>query len=126
MGLLGTLKSAVTTAVTPKPLVGTSFEEGAKWIGVKLIGQAAEKDTAEYYMLNTNLPKVEKNYIYCGTLEVNKNSVVVKLNGKAIGTLPNQFAKDAAKVIKKQGGSARCAIKAASAGAKTQTLWVRK
>jgi hypothetical protein len=122
MGILGTLK----TAITPKPLEGTTFEEGAKWIGVKYIGSAAEKDVDEYWMAKTNLPQINKQSIYCGTLEAGNNCVVVKLNGKAIGTLPNQFARDALKIIKKQGGKARCAIKAASATAKTQVVYVRK
>ena len=119
MGILGTLKSAIT----PKPVEGTTFEEGAKWIGVKYIGHAAESDTDEYWMTKTVLPSGD---IFCGTMEAGKNCVVVKLNGKAIGTLPNQFARDALKIIKKQGGSARCAIKAASSTAKTQTVYVRK
>jgi hypothetical protein len=122
MGILGTLKSAIT----PKPVEGTTFEEGAKWIGVKYIGSAAEKDTDEYWMTKTNLPMADKKSIYLGTMEAGNNCVVVKLNGKAIGTLPNQFARDALKVIKKQGGQARCAIKAASSTAKTQTVYVRK
>ena len=121
MGILGTLKSAMAS----KPLEGTTFEEGAKWIGVKYIGSAAEKDTDEYWMANTNLPK-GKDYIYLGTMEAGKNCVVIKLNGKAIGTLPNQFARDALKIIKKQGNQSRCAIKAASSTAKTQTVYVRK
>ena len=121
MGILGTLKAAMA----PKPLEGTTFEQGAAWIGVKYIGSAAEKDADEYYMTNTNLPQ-GKDYIYLGTMEAGNNCVVIKLNGKAIGTLPNQFARDALKIIKKQGNQSRCAIKAASPGAKTQTLWVRK
>ena len=122
MGILGTLKSAMAT----KPLEGTTFEEGAKWIGVKYIGHAAESDTDEYWMTKTDLPQVEKKSVYLGTLEAGNNCVVVKINGKAIGTLPSQFARDALKVVKKQGGQARCAIKAASATARTQTLYVRK
>ena len=122
MGIMGTLKAAMT----PKPLEGTTFEEGAKWIGVKYIGRQAESDTDEYWMAKTVLPSGDKQSIFCGTMEAGKNCVVVKLNGKAIGTLPNQFARDALKIIKKQGGSARCAIKAASSTAKTQTVYVRK
>ena len=121
MGILGTLKSAMT----PKPLEGTTFEQGAAWIGVKYIGSAAEKDVDEYYMTNTNLPQ-GKDYIYLGTMEAGNNCVVVKINGKAIGTLPSQIARDALKIVKKQGGKARCAIKAPSSTAKTQTMYVRK
>lgn len=122
MGILGTLKSAMAS----KPLEGTTFEEGAAWIGVKYIGHAAESDTDEYWMANTALPQIEKKSVYLGTLEAGNNCVVVKINGKAIGTLPSQFARDALKVVKKQGGQARCAIKAASSTAKTQTMYIRK
>jgi len=122
MGILGTLKSAMAA----KPVEGTTFEEGAKWIGVKYIGNAAEKDTDEFWMANTGLPMVEKKSIYLGTLEAGNNCVVVKINGKAIGTLPSQIARDALKIVKKQGGKARCAIKAPSSTAKTQTMYVRK
>ena len=122
MGIMGTLKAAMT----PKPLEGTTFEEGAKWIGVKYIGRQAESDTDEYWMAKTVLPSGHNQSIFCGTIEMNKNGVLVKLNGKAIGILPSQFTRDAAKVISKQGGKARCAIKAASATAKTQTVYVRK